>query len=571
MEIDKAGGFMLLELKVSQFAIIENIHVLFRKGLNILSGETGAGKSVLLKSLALLMGDKTSSQMVRAGNEQATVEGLFDISDRVDLVKTLEDLGIPTEDHQLLIRRVIRNDDKSRVYINGQLSSLSDLRSIVSPLVEVAGHAPLIEMTGQHENKNLVSKAYHLDALDIFSENGTIRSQYEKNYKQYKEIERKIHQLKLEAPMGDQRLDYLEFQRQEIERLELSPGEEHQLESEYKKLKSFHKINDFLEQAEQSLDGSDDSVFDRLNHLMKRSLELQQQAPEVQQFMSCLDQARTLISEGLYVLRKNIGGTDFSAERLEEIESRLSALRKVQKKFGSSVEEILLSLKKIKEEIELIKDRESSIGKLEKELNKIEQELKTRAEELHVRRQVASKKLSEKVGRELKDLNMQGVIFSIEVQKVESFTASGLSEVYFLIQSSTKDQPRPLGKVASGGELSRILLALKKVTGLNDQPRTCLFDEVDTGVSGETAHRVGSKLKEIAQGQQVICVTHLPQVAAYADNHFNIQKKIKLDTVQMEVKELSATERVQEIARLLSGEKITPSSLKNAKELLANI
>ncbi|HPI39333.1 MAG TPA: DNA repair protein RecN [Pseudobdellovibrionaceae bacterium] len=560
---------MLIELKVSQFAIIENIHVIFKNGLNILSGETGAGKSVLLKSLALLMGDKTSSQMVRTGHDQAIVEGLFDVSERQDILSRLKEMGISTEESQLLIRRLIRNDDRSRVYINGQLSSLTDLRSIVSPLIEVAGHAPLIEMTGQHENKNLTSKSYHLDILDIFAENGKLRSQYEKIYRQHRDLEKKIQLLKSGIPGSSQRLDYLEFQKNEIERLELAPGEEEKLESEYKNLKSFHKMSDFVEGAELTLDSSEDSVFDRLKSLIKRAYELNPSSPEVQQFVEKLEEAKSILGESLFNLSRSFGNTDFSAERMEEIESRLSDLRKAQKKFGATSTQILQSLEKIKSEIGEIKNIEESILNSENNLKVFEIELKSVGKKLHARRLTSSQELSEKVNKELRDLNMKGVQFSIDVQIIESMNPTGFSEVQFLIQSSSKDQPRPLGKVASGGELSRILLSLKKVIGLNDQPRTYLFDEVDTGVSGETAHKVGLKLSQIAKGQQVICVTHLPQVAVYAHTHFNIHKKQKSGNVQMEVSELSGEERIQEIARLLSGEKITSSSLENARELMS--
>lgn len=561
---------MLLELKVSNFAIIENLHIVFKDGLNILSGETGAGKSVLLKSLSLLMGGKASSDTIRTGAQQATIEGSFDISKRPDIQNALQEMGIEADEDVLIVRRVLSAGDKSKVYLNGSLSTLNSLRDIVSPLVELAGHsAPLIEMTGQHENRNLMSKHYHLDLLDQYAGTWDKRLLYAEKYNRYNAIFEEIKKLESDAKHKAQRLDFLIYQRDEITNLDLSPGEDQILEVEVKKLKNSSRIGSFVDQAESALYTDDDSAVSRLNAVLKKGQELLTLDPQLATKLENLEQAKALIDESVFELRQYAEKIDADPLKLEEMESRLSDVRKLQKKYGSSVDDILRALMEMEMEIANLQNSESRIEGLKKEASILRKELDTLASDLHQRRQKGAEVLANSVNAELMDLNMKGVIFHVQVEKLESLASTGLSDVEFMSQTSAKDIKRPLAKFASGGELSRILLSLKRVVGSGHQPRTYLFDEVDTGVSGETAEKVGRKLKTIAKGQQVVCVTHLPQVAAFGDIHFFIQKSPQKDSVAMVVSELKRKDRVQEIARLISGEKISKTSLAHAEQLLA--
>lgn len=561
---------MLLELKVSNFAIIENLHIVFKDGLNILSGETGAGKSVLLKSLSLLMGGKASSDTIRTGAQQATIEGSFDISKRPDIQSALQEMGIEADEDVLIVRRVLSAGDKSKVYLNGSLSTLNSLRDIVSPLVELAGHsAPLIEMTGQHENRNLMSKHYHLDLLDQYAGTWDKRLLYAEKYNRYNAIFEEIKKLESDAKHKAQRLDFLVYQRDEITNLDLSPGEDQILEVEVKKLKNSSRIGSFVDQAESALYTDDDSAVSRLNAVLKKGQELLTLDPQLATKLENLEQAKALIDESVFELRQYAEKIDADPLKLEEMESRLSDVRKLQKKYGSSVDDILRALMEMEIEIANLQNSETRIEGLKKEAGILRKELDTLASDLHQRRQKGAEVLADSVNAELMDLNMKGVIFHVQVEKLESLASTGLSDVEFMSQTSAKDIKRPLAKFASGGELSRILLSLKRVVGSGHQPRTYLFDEVDTGVSGETAEKVGRKLKTIAKGQQVVCVTHLPQVAAFGDIHFFIQKSPQKDSVAMVVSELKRKDRVQEIARLISGEKISKTSLAHAEQLLA--
>ncbi len=559
---------MLQELKVINFAIIENLDIQFRTGLNILSGETGAGKSVLLKSLGLLMGQKGSTESIRSGCNQASVEGCFDLSKRKDIKKKLEEIGIETEENVLVVRRVL-SEDKSRIYLNGTMSTLNALRDVVSPLIEVAGHsAPLIEMTGQHENRNLISKAYHLDLLDQYVGAWDVRNQFGDKFERMKEIEREISDLEKEAQNKAQRLDFLIFQRDEIRNLGLDPETDQDIEVEIKKLKNSARLSGFVDSAEEALYTEDDSAISRLNHVMKKSFDVAQIDPKIEEKLAVLTQAKGLIEDALYDLRQYVSNIESDPGRLEELESRLSGMRKLQKKYGPAIADIFQALSQIETEIKTLENSDQKIEELKKESAKLMKELAKLAQTLHEKRAGGSRMLADSVNAELKDLNMKGVTFHVSVESLKEMSSTGNSDVEFMSQTSPKDPKRPLAKFASGGELSRILLSLKRVVGSSHQPRTYLFDEVDTGVSGPTAEKVGRKLKSIAKGQQVICITHLPQVAAYGDAHFFIQKSPQKGSVAMEITELKPKDRVQEIARLISGEKISKTSLAHAEQLL---
>lgn len=560
---------MLQELKVSQFAIIDHLHIEFQNGLNILSGETGSGKSVLLKSLALLMGEKASADIIRTGSQQAVVEGSFDLKKRPDIKNALASIGVESIDNTLIVKRVIALNDKSKIYLNGSISTLNQLREMVSPMIEVTGNsAPLIEMTGQHDNRNLLSKAYHLDLLDQYAGHFDKRRVFETKYEQLTGLKNQITDFEKQAQDKSQKLDFLKFQIQELQKLQIDPETDQALESDIKMMKSSHKVLQFIEECDELLFGDEDSVTSRLKTVQKRSLELSH-IDAVAEKMNQIKQAGQIIEDSFYALRKDLNSYQLDPEALEEKESRLSQIRKMQKKYGPDLNEIALVFEKMQKEISELENSDQHLEQLKKQASMLELELKKMAEELHKTRLTFATKLSTAVNKELLDLNMKGVTFDIQVRKLDHLTGSGNSDIEYLCQISPKDPLRPIAKVASGGELSRILLALKKTVGQSEFPRTYLFDEVDTGVSGNTAEKVGRKLKSIAKGQQVICVTHLAQVAAYGDVHFSIQKSTKKDSVQMDVTELKAKTRIEEIARLISGEKITKTSLAHAQQLLS--
>lgn len=557
---------MLLELNVSQFAIINNIQVKFGKGLNILSGETGAGKSILLKSLSLLMGEKASAESVRTGADQAVIEGLFDIAPRKDIQDRLEQAGICHDDDTLVVRRIVTSAGKSKVYINGALSPLSVLQAIVAPLIEVTGQTtPLIEMTGQHDNRHLLSKAYHLDILDVFA--GTARENYRKDWRRLRELDEEIASIAQDTRIREQRLDFLKFQRDEIQALDIHPGEEVSLQSSYERIKNSSRLDDWAKQSEAGLLTDDESAVVRIQKTIGRANELRKFDSTMEERIRPLYEAKSLVEDFVFGLRGYPTDGD-SEEDLEKIEARLSEFRKLQKKYGTTAQDILTSLDRIESELKGLENSDTRLEELRKEQAVLMLSLKKAAELLHTKRVQHAKLLEKAVNNELAELNMKGVTFVVELSRLPELNAYGVTDCEFMIRASQKDPARPIAKVASGGELSRILLSLKNTVGVGDFPRSYLFDEVDTGVSGPTAEKVGKKLKAIAKGQQVLCVTHLPQVAAFADHHYFIHKSQSKSGVAMAVRELSDQEQVEEIARLISGEKITKTSLDHARELL---
>lgn len=563
---------MLQELKVSQFALIDSLNIEFKPKLNIISGETGSGKSVLLKSLALLMGEKASTDIIRTGSLQATVEGLFDLRDRPDIKNVLTSFSIDCEDDQLVVKRVIAQNDKSKVYLNGSLSTLSQLKEIVSPMIEVTGqNSPLLEMTGQHDNRNLLSKVYHLDLLDQYIGLMPKRQVYAQSYESLIQIKNEILHLEKTGRDKNQKLDFLKFQLQELEQLEIDPVQDSALEEEIRKLKSSHKIIKFVEDCEDMLFNDSESIGTKLKFIQKKAIELNiHQNSDFKLSLQNLEQARILLEDSIYSMRKNANAIPQDANSLESKEVRLSQIRKLQKKYGPDLNEISVIQKKLFAEVSDLENFDHVTEQKRKQSLQLELSLKKSAEELHNLRTEHANKLSDAVNVELTDLNMKGVSFSIQTAKLPELGPYGISDIEFLCQTSPKDPLRPIAKIASGGELSRILLSLKKSLGKSEMPRTYLFDEVDTGVSGNTAEKVGKKLKSIAQNQQVICVTHLPQVAACGDVHFSIHKTTDDSTgVHMHVTELKSKSRINEIARLISGEKITKTSLAHAEQLLS--
>lgn len=560
---------MLTELKVNQFAIIENLHIQFQDGLNIISGETGAGKSVLLRSLSLLMGAKASSDFIRTGSQQAQIEGCFDLSHREDILNRLVEFDISTGEKELIVRRIIGPGDKNKVYLNHTLCTLSALRDIVAPLIEVAGkNAPLIEMTGQHENKNLLNKSYHLDLLDQFANTLEEREVFETHWYSFKETKNQIDRLEQNDSDRLQRLDFLNFQKKELESFSLKEGEDLELENRVKRLRQKQRITQFYASAIQIIDEDEGAVTTRLQKIIQKGNEFIALEPALEMQLKYLEQALNLIREGSFSINKALDDINNEDTSLNELEEQLSQWRKIQKKYGPSLSDVREFQIKVKNELDDLENREKKLQTLKNQLQTLIKDLEKRGRALHQRRESAGKTLVKEVNDHLKDLNMKGVTFGLRVVPLSEPSPSGLSEVEFLTQTSPDDPPRPLSKVASGGELSRILLSLKCVLGKSQFPRTYLFDEVDSGVSGNTADKVARKLKKISQGQQVICVTHLPQVAALGDHHFAIQKSPSETSVQMEIQKLKGEARIQEMARLLSGETITKTSLAHAKQLL---
>ena len=403
---------MLIELKVKNFAIIENLSLTFGEGLNILSGETGAGKSILLKSLSLLMGEKAEPDIVRSGVEAAVIEGYFDLTERPDVVRAIEDMGLDASDQTLVVRRLISAHGKGKVYLNGALCPLSSLKSIVAPLITLTGRqTPLIEMTGQHDNRHLQSKAYHLEILDLFSGTWPLRIEFEKVYDQLKELTGEMVRLEEASRSREQRLDFLKFQRDEIESMDLKPGENEELENRVSRMRNSTRLLDYVAQTVNSLYAEDGAVMIHLHQVLQRGSELGAIDPELARKLEPLAQAKALLEDGIFELRDYGKQLESDPEELNRAEERLNGLRKLQKKFGESVEEILKFHRDMVEEIETLEKSEQNLRGFSEQKTKLGKALGRMAKELGEKRASGAKRLEAGVNDELRDLNMKGVGF----------------------------------------------------------------------------------------------------------------------------------------------------------------
>jgi DNA repair protein RecN (Recombination protein N) len=551
---------MLLELKVTNFAVIDALQVNFlRPGLNILTGETGAGKSILIKSLSLLLGGKASPDVIRSGQDQAVIEGAFDLTDRSDLKKDLEELALDSGDHSLVVRRIISQSGKHRIYINGHLSTLNILERIVPRLVEI---------TGQHEHHSLIKPASQLAVLDEFADLAENKKRFFSLFKEAASLRSEIQRLTNAARDREQRLDFLKFQITEIENFSPMAGEDEALTSKHQRARFATKLHTFAQKAEAILYSQELSVSAMTGDLIREGEPLIELDPKLKAMITSLRESLAVIDDTAFSFRDYAKTETLDEQELELIEDRMSQFKKLQKKYGATIEDIIKFKDQAISELTSLESSDENLKILSQGLKKIESELRDEGGFLSLARTKASLKLSRLINNELKELNMKGVDFSVQVLKTENLNTSGFDEVTFLIQSSPKDEPRPISKVASGGELSRLMLAIKQVIAASDRPMTYLFDEVDTGVSGPTAEKVGRKLKAISTVHQVICITHLPQVAAFADAHFLITKEVSKGLVKSEINELDQKARIQELGRMISGEKITAASLAHAKQMI---
>lgn len=559
---------MLLELKIKNFVIIENTNISFKNGFNVLSGETGSGKSVLLKGLSVLMGSAGANDLVGPYGAEAHIEGFFDISERTDIKKRLTELAINCDDDTIIVRRIIGK--KNRVFINGSLVTLTELKNLVTPILEIAGpfSAPLMEMTGQHDTKQLLSTSYHRFLLDLYAGLGAKLEVYKEKYNQREQLIQEIDEITKKSKENIHQLDFLKYQLSEIQNFELDLEKDAKLQERIFHIKNKQKFLDFLAQTDTILNQNEPSVISGLHKIIKIAEPFESNYPIISAVVENLRTAQTLVEDASFELANLESEDHDSDESLEDLTERFTKLRGLQKKYGEDLNDVAKAEENLNLQIEMLDNIDSLLEEKEIVLEDLEGQLMSLASEMHDLRKEASDSIVVKVNAQLEDLNMKGVRFFIGLERINELNKHGNSKIEFLVQSHKDSEKRPLAKTASGGELSRILLSIKTVLGENEWPRTYLFDEVDAGVSGPTAQLVGKKLKEMSFDQQVLCVTHLPQVAAQADHHFVIEKLPQGDQFKMSVRELNKKQRIDEIARLISGETISDSSREHAKKLL---
>lgn len=553
---------MLQELSVKNFAIISSLQLEFQMGMTVLTGETGAGKSIIIDAMGLLTGGRGSSDYIRQGANKCTLEGLFSMPKSQELKQLLEELGIETEEDSLVIQRDISASGKNVCRVNGRIVNITNLKRIGEYLVDIHG---------QNEHQELMQSERHIDMLDEFGGKKllAVKEKYTRAYQEYRALEAKVRKRQKNEKEFAQRMDMLHFQSDEIASAQLVAGEEEQLLEERNKLNNFQKIADALTISYAALNGEDDSSLDKIGTSMNELASIESLDSEYKTLSDTVQNAYYLLQEASGDLSRLIDGLELDEGRLNEVENRLELIRQMKRKYGDSIETILSYYEEITKELAEADFLEGGTGDLEALLAEKQQAAHQQALTLRKERKCLAKELEQQILTELKELYLERTEFEVRFTELEHLQENGLDGVEFYITTNPGEPLKPLVRVASGGELSRVMLAMKTIFSQTQGITSIVFDEVDTGVSGRVAQAIADKIYQISENSQVLCITHLPQVAAVADEHYFIEKEIVAGRTETSVRILSEKERVNEIARMLAGSEITKLTIEHAQELLA--
>ncbi|ABB31184.1 DNA repair protein RecN [Geobacter metallireducens RCH3] len=550
---------MLIDLSIRNFAIIDTLHVPFQPGLTVFTGETGAGKSIIIDAVNLIMGGRASADLIRTGAEEATVEAVFALPEGSPLGARLADAGIEC-DGELLVKRVVSRSGRNRVFVGGGLSTQAILADMARELVNIYG---------QHESQTLLRTDNHLTLLDGFGGLLPLRESYGALYADYRATLDQIRALEEGEREAARRLDLLSFQASEIREAALHPGEDADLERERGLLAHGEKLLFASQEAYAALYGDDGAVLDRLAEVKGKVAEIAGIDASLGPLMDSLADAAAQLEDAAMTLRDYSSRVEADPARLERVEERLDLIRRLKKKYAPTVEEIVAYGEEAAREMEHLENRERTRGELDAALERLRKELAAKGGELSAKRRAVAKELQKAMEREIHQLAMKHALFEVAFEEFSEPRATGLERAEFLFSPNPGEEPKPLTKIASGGELSRLMLALKQVHPESDVP-TLVFDEVDTGIGGATSALVGEKLKRVSRGQQVLCITHLPQVAAFADHHYLVEKRVEGGRTATAVTPLEGEARVAEMARMLGGVTITDRTLEHAREMIAH-
>jgi len=557
---------MLRELSISNFAIIDKLSVSFGEGLNVISGETGAGKSILIGAINLLLGDRAHADMIRSDEDAAVVEALFEVGGDDLLGGKLREMGFDGV-REVVVRRIISRSGKNRAYINGGLANLAMLASLSGRLVNICG---------QQEHQAILDAAGHVDILDAFGDLGPLRSAYGVLHAEFQERRRLLDELEEKNRRRVEREELLRFQRKEISGAEPQPDEDRKLLDEKKVLTNIQKLRDLGTGAYDGLYGKGGSVLGELRGVITSLREIKKidaacdLAPEEAEGLFYQ------LEEVAFSLRRYLEKLSVDPERLDAVEERLAALGQLKRKYGPSLSDVLRRLKEMEGELESIASVEEKIDGLRTEISALQDRLLERAAGLSRERKKAAKALKKAMEKEIASLNMASARFEVffpepaqTSEGVPVLRDQGIDEPEFLLSANVGEALKPINRIASGGELSRILLAVKKVLARTGSVGTVVFDEVDSGIGGSTAEVVGRKLKDVAKHHQVLCITHLPQIACYGDLHYRVSKSVQDGRTATQVDRLSDVARLEEIARMLGGIEVTEATRRHAREMLA--
>ena len=557
---------MLKTLTVWNFALLEHVKIEFGAGLNILTGETGAGKSILIDALGAVLGKRLAATAIRSGCEWLRVEAVFDLEAQTALKSLLEEQAIPVEDDELIITRQVSHKGKNSVLLNGCRVTLALLKEL---------GAYLVDIHGQHDNLALLRPENQLLLLD--TSDAAIEKQrdvYQKSFAAWNDCKKQLRAKEEEAKNTTERLDLLHWQEKEIEEADLKEGEDERIEAEIKKLSNAEKISGFVEESYALLNGDVGgkalNVLAALSKVKKNLESLSRFGNELDNACKMVENAYCDLQEASYEIRDYGSDMEFDPHRLDSLESRMSVIDKLCRKYGATTTDVLAHLAKVKAELQSIENYDVDLEDLKAALKNAADTLKEEAQKLTKLRSAAAKALSAHVGEQIKALGMEKAHFSIALRAAD-YSAAGADDIVMFFSANAGEKEQPLQDVASGGELSRVALAVKAVSAANDDsPPSMVFDEIDTGIGGKTARMVAERIAMVALHRQVLCITHLPQIACMADAHLYIHKETQEGRTLTEVQLLAEGERINEIARMASGSDITAAALDNAREMVDN-
>lgn len=556
---------MLKELVVGNFAIIRDLEVSFEKGFNILTGETGAGKSIIVGAVNLVLGGRASQEMIRTGTNETFVEASFSFANPEKITRSMQDIGLSASP-DILVRRSINRTGRNRIFVNDQTVSLQQLQQLVRGLISVSG---------QHEHQLLLDPEVHLDLLDNFGDLYPLCGEVARIHAKWAETREELRKLRQAKQQQAAQVDWMRFQVQELESAKLQPREDDQLEQERNILRHSAALMEAAHGAYHDIYEGKGAILERLADVEKHVSTLARIDPSQAALVGELEQGRIQLQELARSLQQYAGRVSFDPQRLAAIEERMSLLQRLGKKYGGTVDAMIERLAELRRTLALDEDADFREEELSHALGKLAQDYLTQARELSGRRHEAADRLSEEVRRVLGSLDMPRVRFSAAFGSPgeptdgdPAFTQKGIDRVEFLLSANPGEDLKPLAKIASGGELSRILLALKSLLSLKGEGETLIFDEVDAGIGGRTAELVGLQLKRLAGRHQVICITHLPQIACYGQNHYKVVKRLSGQETVTGIVPLGQEERVEELARMLGGIRISENTRAHAREFL---
>lgn len=553
---------MLQTLSIKQFAIIDELEIHFSDGLTVLSGETGSGKSIIIDAIGQLIGMRASSDFVRHGEKKAIIEGIFDIDNSKEAISVLNELDIDIDEDFLLVKREIFSSGKSICRFNNQIVTLQDLRKVMQELLDIHG---------QHETQTLLKQKYHLKLLDDYAENqySSVKEQYETTFNEYKEKKKELEELQSADQALLQRLDLMKFQFEELQEASLKEGEITQLESDIKRIQNSEKLSLALNNAHVTLT-DEHAITDRLYELSNHLQTIDDIIPgRFKKLKADIDQFYYTLEDAKHELYDEMSNTEFDEQLLNELESRMNLLNNLKRKYGKTIDELITYQSKLESEISKIENYEESTSQLKEEIDLLYEKVIKYGQSLSKERRIVARTLRDHIVAEIQNLQMKDANLEISFQPLETPTIEGIEFVEFLISPNKGEPLKSLNKIASGGELSRIMLALKSIFVESRGQTAILFDEVDSGVSGQAAQKMAEKMRDIAKYIQVICISHLPQVASMSDHHLLISKMTKNDRTTTQVKELKKEDKIDEIARMISGASVTELTRENAREMIA--